>query len=103
MDTMIVMYNLKEGQSEAEFEQWLREVDIPGYATMSSMRNPRYYRAGKLLGEEKPAPYKYTVVIDMDGPQAVAAEMAEPKWAAFIADIESRITDATYVTARKIA
>lgn len=103
MDTMIVMYNLKEDQDEAAFEQWLREVDIPGYAKMSSMRNPSYYRAGNLLGEEKPAPYKYIVVIDMAGPEAVEEEMADPKWAAFIADIESRVTDATYVTAKKIA
>lgn len=103
MDTMIVMYSLKDDQSAAEFEQWLRDVDIPAYAKMSSLRNPAYYRASTLLGEAKAAPYAYMVVIEMDGPEAVEEEMADPKWAAFIADIESRITDAAYVTATKIA
>ena len=103
MDTIIVMYNLAESQNEQEFEIWLREVDLPNYANLSSMRNPTYFRAGTLLGENKPAPYKYTVVIEMDGSEAVEAEMADPKWASFIADIESRITDATYVTASRIA
>ena len=103
MDTMIVMYNLADDQNEQDFEAWLREVDIPNYANLSSMRNPTYFRTGTLLGETKPAPYKYVVVIEMDGPEAVETEMDDPKWASFIADIESRITDATYVTAAKIA
>ena len=103
MDTMIVMYNLKDGQSEAEFEQWLRDVDIPGYAKLKSMRNPAYFRAAGLLGEDKPAPYKYTVVIEMDGPDAVMEEMDDPEWKSFIADLERRITDAAYVTAQRIA
>ena len=103
MDTMIVMYNLKPGQSEGEFEQWLRDIDIPGYAGMRSMRNPSYYRAAGLLNDDKPAPFKYTVVIEMDGPQAVEAEMGDPRWSDFIADFESRVADATYVTATKIA
>ena len=103
MDTMIVMYNLAEGQNEKDFEAWLHEVDIPAYAKMSSMRNPTYFRAGTLLGENNPSPDKYIVVIGIDSPEAVDKEMADPKWESFIADIESRITDATYVTARKIA
>ena len=76
---------------------------MPNYAKLSSMRNPTYFRAGAMLGTDKPAPYKYTVVIEMDGAEAVEAEMADPKWASFIADMESRITDATYITASKIS
>lgn len=101
-DTMIVMYNLAENQTEAEFEQWLRDIDIPGYAKLKSMRNPAYYRASTLLGEDKAAPFKYTVVIEMDGPGAVEAEMSDPAWATFIEDIESRITDAQYVVASRV-
>lgn len=103
MDTMIVMYNLAEGQNEKDFETWLHEVDIPGYARLSSMRNPVYFRTGVLLDEDKPAPYRYVVVIEIDSLEEVEREMADPKWENFIADIESRITNATYVTATKIA
>ena len=103
MDRLIVMYNLREGQSQAVFEQWIREVDLPGYAKLTAMRNPAYYRSAGLLGENKPAPYAYTVVIETDGPEAVEAEMGDPKWAGFIADFESRTADATYVIATRIA
>lgn len=102
MNHMIVMYNLADGQDPAEFETWLREVDLPGYAKLKSMSNPYYYRCGHLLGEDKPAPFRYIAVIEMDSPQAVENEMADPKWADFIADIEGRITDAHYVTAERI-
>ncbi|MEN1705446.1 MAG: hypothetical protein AAGJ54_08045 [Planctomycetota bacterium] len=101
-DTMIVMYNLAEDQSESEFEQWLQDVDIPGYTKLKSMRNPAYYRASAPLGEGKAAPFKYTVVIEMDGPDAVEAEMDDPAWTSFIEDIESRIKDAHYVVASRI-
>lgn len=97
------MYNLAEGQNEKDFETWLHKVDIPAYAKMSSMRNPIYFRAAALLGEDKLPPYKYVVVIEIDSPEAVEREMADPAWEGFIADIESRITDATYMTATKIA
>ena len=103
MDTMIVIYNLAKGQTQEGFEQWLREVDLPGYARMSSLRNPSYYRTGTLLGEDAPAPHRYVVTIDMAGPAAVEKEMAEPEWGAFIADFEVRTKDAVFVTAAKIA
>ena len=51
---------------------------MPNYAKLSSMRNPTYFRAGAMLGTDKPAPYQYTVVIEMDGAEAVEAEIA--KW-----------------------
>ena len=103
METMIVMYNLKDGQTQAEFETWLRAVDIPAYAEMKSMRNAAYYRAGPLLGEDAPAPFKYIVVIEMDGSAAVEAEMSDPVWSGFIADFESRVEDAVYVPAERLA
>ena len=103
MDTMIVMYNLADGQKQEDFEQWLRDVDLPGYKKLRSMRNPSYYRGEGLLGEAAPAPYRYVVVIEMDSPEAVEQEMAAPEWEGFVADIESRIKDAAYVTATRIA
>ncbi|MEM6428440.1 MAG: hypothetical protein AAF708_04305 [Deinococcota bacterium] len=41
-------------------------------------------------------------MIEMESEDAVEQEMDRLEWESFIADIESRITDATYVTATKI-
>ena len=54
-------------------------MDLPGYAKLTSMRNPAYYRSVGLLGESKPAPHAYTVVMEIDGPEAVEAELGDPK------------------------
>ena len=102
MNTMIVMYNLAEGQNEAEFETWLREIDMPGYTKLKSMRNPTYYRASTLLGEDAPAPFKYFVTIEMDSADAVELEMAAPAWEGFVADFESRTVDHAFVVAQHI-
>lgn len=102
MNTMIVMYNLAENQNEAEFETWLREVDMPGYAKLTSMQNPTYYRTSGLLGEETPAPFKYIVTIEMNNADAVESEMAAPEWEGFITDFEGRTTDHAFVIAKRI-
>ncbi|MEO1076054.1 MAG: hypothetical protein AAFX41_08830 [Bacteroidota bacterium] len=102
MSYMIVQYNLQPDQNEADFERWLRDVDLPGYARMTSMRNPTYYRATGTLDEDAPL-HRYIVVIESDGPDAVEREMADPAWAGFIADFEARVSDALYVTAERLS
>ena len=96
------MYNLAEGQDEKAFETWLQEVDMPGYAKLKSMRNPTYYRASGLLGEDVPAPYKYIATIEMDSAEAVETEMAAPEWEGFVTDFERRTTDHAFVVAERI-
>ena len=102
MSFMIVQYNLQPDQTEASFERWLRDVDVPGYARMTSMRNPTYYRATGTL-DDTPPPHRYIVIIESDGADAVGREMAAPAWAGFIADFEARVSDALYVTAERLA
>jgi len=101
-DTMIAYYNLAPSQTPEAFEQWLREVDIPGYSRLRSLSNPAYFRAEGLLGEEGTPPFAYMAIIDMTSPEAVEAELGDPAWAEFVADFESRTQDARFVVARKI-
>ena len=99
---MIVTYGLKAGQTSEGFEQWLREVDLPGYARLTSMRNPIYYRASGLLGEDTSPPFAYLAVIEMTSPEAVEQELGRPEWAGFIADFEARTTDARFIVGERI-
>ena len=100
-DTMIVMYNLAPGQDQAGFEHWLREVDLPGYEKVSSMKDPVYYRAEKTLEGEAP-PYRYVVAIKSLPGDEVDEEMAGAEWESFVADFESRTRDAIYLSATRI-
>ena len=101
MDTMIVMYNLAPGQDQAEFERWLHEVDLPGYAKVKSMSDPIYYRAEETLECQVP-PYRYVVTIKSTGSEDVDEEMTTQEWEGFVADFERRTRDAVYVSAQRI-
>ena len=102
MNAIVVLYNLADDQDPSDFETWLREVDMPGYAKLKSLRNPAYFRMSGLLGEDGPAPYRYVVVIESTGPGAVEDEMAAPQWAGFIADFEGRTKDRVFAVAEKL-
>ena len=101
MDTMIVMYNLAPDQDRTAFEAWLRDVDMPGYARVTSMADPVYYRAEETLEGETP-PYRYVVTIRSTGARDVDDEMSGPVWDDFVADFERRTRDAVYISATRI-
>ena len=98
---MIVMYNLAPNQDQAEFEQWLHDVDLPGYEKVKSMSDPVYYRTEETLDGEAP-PFKYVVAIKSTGGKDVDEEMTGPEWEDLVADFENRTRDAVYVTAQRI-
>ena len=98
---MIVMYNLAPGQDQASFELWLREVDLPGYEKVSTMKDPVYYRAESTLQGEAP-PYRAVVAIKSQPGGEVDEEMGSAVWESFVADFESRTRDAIYISATHI-
>lgn len=68
--TLIVLFNLKENVSEAEYEQFAQEIDVPTVVRLPSVDAFKVFRTSVLLGTETPAPYRYVEVIevsDLDG------------------------------------
>ncbi|MBL7979272.1 MAG: hypothetical protein JNN12_13110 [Bacteroidetes Order II. Incertae sedis bacterium] len=68
--TLIVLFNLKEGVSEAEYEQFAKEIDVPTVVRLQSVEAFKVFRTSGVLGSEAPAPYRYVEVIevaDLDG------------------------------------
>ncbi|MBN8588401.1 MAG: REDY-like protein HapK [Rhodothermia bacterium] len=68
--TLIVLFNLKEGVSEAEYEQFAQEIDVPTVVRLNAVESFKVFRTSGVLGSEAPAPYRYVEVIevaDLDG------------------------------------
>ncbi|MCS6967939.1 MAG: hypothetical protein RMJ44_04085 [Cytophagales bacterium] len=82
MKTLIVLFNLKEGVSEADYEQFARELDIPTVKGLKSVSDFKVYKASGLFGAEGTPPYKYFEVIHFDSVENLLADIqAEPKMA----------------------
>ncbi|MEO0602985.1 MAG: hypothetical protein AAF211_16220 [Myxococcota bacterium] len=99
MDSLIVMYGLREGVDPTRFEQWLRDVDLPGYAALRTLQNPAYYRVeGTLDGPESDT--RYIIVLKATGNRdAINDEMAAASWKEFVESFEARVDNPRYLTA----
>lgn len=61
--TLIVLFNLKAGQSEAAYERWARTKDVPTARKLKSVDSFKVYKALGLFGAEGSAPYRYIEVL----------------------------------------
>ncbi|MYH32280.1 MAG: REDY-like protein HapK [Gammaproteobacteria bacterium] len=66
MDSVIVLFNLKEGADPAEYQAWARSRDLVEVNRLPSVDNFRVLRCVGLLGGTDAPPYQYAEVIDLN-------------------------------------
>lgn len=79
---IICLFNLKEGVSRTEYEDWARTRDIPGVRALGSVRDFTVHRASGLFGSDAPPPYQYVEVIDISGLDGFVADVSTPDFQA---------------------
>ena len=71
MSTLIVLFNLKEGVSKADYEKFAKEMDVPTVSALKSIDDFKVFRTTGMLGApEIKSPYQYCEIIevnDMEG------------------------------------
>ncbi len=93
MKTMIVLFNLKPGQSEADYETWAKEVDHPTVSALKSVLDFRVYRSEGLFGSDGKAPYRYVEVLQITGAEDLGADVGNSPAMADIMAKFGEITD----------
>lgn len=78
---IIVLFNLKDGVSVAEYEEWVRTRDIPGVNALQSVSGFTVHRATGVFGDQdaKP-PYQYFEIIDVTDMDAFVADISTPEF-----------------------
>lgn len=66
MDSVIVLFNLKEGAEPAEYQTWARERDLVEVPRLPSVDEFRVLRCVGLLGGTDSPPYQYAEIIDLN-------------------------------------
>ena len=74
---IVVLFNLKEDVTPAEYEEWARTRDIPAVTSLGSVKFFSVHRATGLLGDgsAKP-PYDYIEIIDIDTMDGFMADIS---------------------------
>ncbi len=75
MKTLIVLFNLKPGQSEADYENWAKEVDIPTVTALKSVQDFKVYRSEGLFGSDAKPPYRYVEVLQVTSAEDLGADV----------------------------
>lgn len=85
---IIVIFNLKEGVSAADYEAWAKKDDIPGVNRLGSVEKFTVHKATGLLGSDAASPYQYVEVLDIQGMDPFLAEISTEEFQAMAAPFQ---------------
>jgi hypothetical protein len=98
--TMIVLFNLKEGQSADDYERWERKRDAPTARSLPSIEEWSLYCAQGLVGSDGTPPLDYIEVVQVNDTDQMARDMAGEASQRMGAEI-ARSADAQFVLAER--
>ena len=75
MDCVIVLFNLKQGADEAEYQAWARRRDLVEVNRLPSVDRFRVLRSVGLLGGAGAPPYQYVEIIDLNSMEKFGEDM----------------------------
>lgn len=76
MTAIIVLFNLKPGVSEADYEAWSRTTDIPVVRALPSIDRFDVVRTSALLGSDARPPYRYVEIIQVNDMTLFGSDVA---------------------------
>ena len=80
MKTLIVLFNLKEGVSAADYEAFAKELDIPTVKSLQSVSEFQVFKSLGIFGSDATPPYQYVEMIHLDSIENLVSDMGkEPK------------------------
>jgi len=85
---IIVVFNLKEGVSAADYENWAKTADIPGVNALGSVDGFTVHKAAGLFGSDDPSPYQYVEILDINGMDPFVADISTEEFQAMAAPFQ---------------
>ena len=75
MAALIVLFNLRPGVTEADYEAFATTLDVPTVKGLKSVSDFRVFRVSGVMGTDDPAPFRYVEVIDFSSMDELGAEI----------------------------
>ena len=73
---IVVLFNLKQGASHQDYEDWAKSTDIPTVKALASVSDFSVLRTTGLLGTDAPAPYQYIELLEVADMELLGADVA---------------------------
>lgn len=75
MTMIVVLFNLKAGVSEADYEAWAKATDLPTVNKLGSVDQFSVLRTSGLLGSDARPPYRYVELLDVNSMEKLGADV----------------------------
>lgn len=86
---IIVLFNLKDGVSVDEYENWAKTRDIPGVNALGSVDSFTVHKAAGVFGDDSAKPaYDYFEIIDITDMDAFVADISTEEFQAAAAPFQ---------------
>lgn len=86
---IICLFNLKDGVSVAEYEQWARTRDLPTVNALKSVQGFSVHKAVGVFGDESAKPhFEYIEIIDITSMDAFVAGISTDEFQAAAAPFQ---------------
>ena len=85
---IVVIFNLKEGVSAADYENWAKTADIPGVNKLGSVDGFTVHKATGLFGSEEASPYQYVEILDIKDMDVFVADISTEEFQAMAAPFQ---------------
>lgn len=100
---IIVLFNLQEGKSKADYEAWARTKDIPGVNGLGSVDGFEVFRSEGLLFTDDASPYEYIEILDVNDMEKFGEDASQPHMQEIAAEFQSEIAkDLVFINVSKL-
>ena len=76
MKRIVVLFNLKDAGSAADYEAWAKSTDLPVVNGLDSVDGFSVHRATGMLGSDASPPYQYIEIIDVNDMELFGEEVS---------------------------
>lgn len=102
--TLIVLFNLREGVAEADYEKWAHETDLPIASSLKSVDEFKVYRSEGLFGSDGNPPYRYVEVLHISSMEDLPADIAaEPRMVEIARQFQAFADNPTFMVTENFA
>ena len=100
---IIVLFNLQDGKSAEDYEEWARTKDIPGVNGLGSVDGFEVFRSEGLLFSDSTPPYQYIEILDINDMDAFGEDASTPDMQAIAGEFQNEIArDLVFINVSKL-
>jgi len=103
MNTLIVLFNLKNEADREAYEAWAKSTDLPIVRELASVDSFEVYRTAGIFGSDAPAPYQYVEMIDVNDMDQFGADVSTETMAKVAGEFQTFADNPVFMLSHKFS